>query len=57
MYNNTGLNKFDWITAGLALVGTIAGLIGVVTGNKANSVRMANYEAQWKKITPPMPKT
>ena len=57
MYNNTGLNKFDWITAGLALVGTIAGLIGVVTGNKANSVRMTNYEAQWKKIPPPMPKT
>lgn len=41
--SNNGLNKYDWITAGLTagigLISAIGGILTVVFGTKANQIR------------------
>lgn len=51
--NNTGLNKFDWITAAIGIATAIMGIVSVVTGTKANTIRMNEQAQQLKRMQPP----
>lgn len=59
LVNDSGLNKFDWIAAGLALVGIFLGIGGTIANHKANQVRNEQYAAQMAKMNtlPPPQKT
>lgn len=44
--NNSGFNKWDWITAGIGLAGLVLGLAGIYTGNKATNTRIDQQNAR-----------
>ena len=44
--NDTGFNKWDWITAGIGLAGLVLGLAGIYTGNKATNCRIDQQNAR-----------
>jgi hypothetical protein len=55
--SNTGLNKFDWITAGIGLATVALGIAGTVFGWKAGQIRTNEMAEAYKRITPPQPQT
>ena len=44
--NNSGFNKWDWITEGIGLAGLVLGLAGIYTGNKATNMRIDQQNAR-----------
>ena len=53
--NDSGLNKYDWIAAGLALFGVVLGLGGTIASHKANQVRNEQYATQMAKTLNTLP--
>ena len=51
--NNTGLNKFDWITAAIGITTVIMGILSVVTNTKADAIRLNEKTQQLKRMQPP----
>jgi len=49
---DNGLNRYDWITAGIGVLTAILGLVGVITGTKANNIRMDQQAEAMKKLMP-----
>lgn len=46
MFKDSGLNKFDGWSIGMALLGLAAGVAGTVFGFKANSIRTQQINNQ-----------
>lgn len=55
--NNTGLNKFDWITAGIGLVTVALGIAGTVFGWKAGQIRTNEMAEAYERIKPLQPQS
>ena len=54
---NYGVNGYDIATAVITILTAVAGIASVITGTKANNIRLNQWTKAWNKVTPPAPKT
>ena len=53
MFERTGLNKYDLINIGVSLAALGLGVLGLITGHKANIARCNFWRDEYNKFIPP----